>query len=125
MDKEVLLTVALFAGIAAAFTDQLFKPLRDFLLWRFPDAGLVTAIDFFTPYVSWVISGLLVWFSNINLFPDFFAPVVGIVVTALVSGFGANKLNDLFDWPKTLALEMSVNALAREDFEVEDKCECK
>ncbi len=49
-------------------------------------------------YVAWIISGVFVWLSGINLFDTVFrSPVIGQIITALVAGGGANLLHDLTD----------------------------
>ena len=70
-------------------------------------AALITPIfdkynldKFWLMFVSWVICGLLVWFSGINLFSTYFAsPLIGQILTAIVAGGGSNILHDLIDQP--------------------------
>jgi len=74
--------------------EGLFKPLFERFKWD----------DFWLMYISWAIGGLLVSLGEINLFSTVlpavvwgFLPghVVGIVLSALVAGGGANLINDL------------------------------
>ena len=53
---------------------------------------------FYLLYVAWLLGGLLVWLSGINLFESIIPhPLMGQILTALVAGGGANFLHDLFD----------------------------
>ncbi len=68
-------------------------------------AGLVNPLweklnldKFYLMYVAWVVGGVLVWVTHVNIFADFVPdPLTGQILTALVSGGGANILHDLFD----------------------------
>ena len=68
-------------------------------------AGLVTPIwekfnldKFWLMYVAWAVGGGLVWITHVNIFADFVPdPLTGQILTALVSGGGANIIHDLFD----------------------------
>jgi hypothetical protein len=68
-------------------------------------AGLVTPIwekfnldNFWLMYVAWAVGGILVWITHVNIFADFVPnPLTGQILTALVSGGGANIIHDLFD----------------------------
>lgn len=56
-------------------------------------------------YIAWIVSGIFVWFSEVNLFTGIISSdVVGQIVTAIVAGGGANLLHDLTD-KSSLALE--------------------
>ncbi len=68
-------------------------------------AGLITPIfdkfaldKFYLMYVAWAVGAVLTWFSGINLFGGYIPdPFVGQILTAIVTGGGANLLHDLFD----------------------------
>ena len=76
-------------------------------------AGLIAPIfekrkwdTFYIMYVSWLVSGLLAALGEINLFAAIFPAmiwgilpggVVGIILTAIVAGGGANLIDDLVD----------------------------
>jgi len=76
-------------------------------------AGLIVPIfekkkwdTFYVMYVSWLVSGLLAALGEINLFSTIFPAliwgilpgrVVGIILTAIVAGGGANLIDDLVD----------------------------
>lgn len=68
-------------------------------------AALVTPLfdkynldHFWLMFVSWVLAGVLVWLSGINLFAAYFPSVlVGKILTAIVAGGGGNLLHDLTD----------------------------
>lgn len=49
-------------------------------------------------YVGWAAGGLLSYLAGVNLLGDYFAsPIVGQIVTAVLTGGGANLLHDVFD----------------------------
>ncbi len=53
---------------------------------------------FYLMYVAWAVGGVLVWLTHVNIFVDFVPdPLTGQILTALVSGGGANIIHDLFD----------------------------
>jgi len=55
---------------------------------------------FWLMYVAWAFSGVLVAFSQVNLFAAYIPnAIVGLVLTAVVAGGGANLLHDLTDKP--------------------------
>ncbi len=57
---------------------------------------------FWLKYIAWIASGVLVWLTGANLFAEFIPNVlIGQILTAIVSGGGANLLYDLTDKPKT------------------------
>lgn len=75
--------------------------------------GLVTPLfvrqgwdKFFLLYVSWAVGAALVLASGVNLFVAYIpSPAVGLILTALVAGGGANLLHDLFDKPELALLQ--------------------
>ena len=70
---------------------------------------------FWLTFISWGVCGLLVWFSGINLFANYFAtPLIGQILTAIVSGGGSNILYDLTD-QQTKVLIASVPAKSKVD----------
>ena len=101
--------VLMFAAIATAVVDKFFKPIRAFIMDKWPESAAGSLLDFATPYVAWVISGALVYYGKVNLVPaDILSPTLGILVTAVVSGFGANAIHDLLSIPQTFARELAV-----------------
>lgn len=51
---------------------------------------------FWLMYVAWVVAGVLTFLGGINLFETVFAsPMVGLVLTAVISGRASNILHDL------------------------------
>jgi hypothetical protein len=70
-------------------------------------AALVTPIfekysldKFWLMYPSWILSGVFVWFTGLNLFAPFIPnALIGQILTAVVAGGGANMLHDLTDAP--------------------------
>lgn len=87
--------LALLLGIATlsnALVEAIIRPLWD----RF---NLDT---FWIMYVAWVIAGVLTFLGNINLFEDVFAaPMVGLILTAVIAGRASNILHDLTDQAPT------------------------
>ena len=75
-------------------------------------AALITPIfdkygwdKFWLMFVSWALSGVLVWLTGVNLFAAYIPNVlVGKILTAVVAGGGANLLHDLTDKPDALFL---------------------
>jgi hypothetical protein len=60
---------------------------------------------FWLMYVSWVLSGVLVFLANVNLFEAIIPNlIIGKVLTAIVAGGGANLLHDLTDVPDEIIL---------------------
>lgn len=89
-DVAVLGVVIGFMILANRLVDMLITPL-------FEKYGLD---KFWLKYVAWGVSGVLVAFSQVNLFVDYIPNVtVGLVLTAIVAGGGANLLHDLTDKP--------------------------
>ena len=84
-----LLAMAAFLAIVTnRLVEGLIKPVFVKYKWD----------TFWLMYVAWVIGVGLVFAAGINLFPGAFTdPIIGLVLTALVAGGGANLLNDLFD----------------------------
>lgn len=92
------LTVALFlATVANRLTEALIVPIFDKLKWD----------KFWLMYVSWIVAGVVVALSGVNLFGAYIPnSVVGQILTALVAGGGANFIADLFNQPaKSLSVE--------------------
>lgn len=92
-DLRILLVAATFLSLVAnRLVEGLATPIFDkFKLDKF-----------WLMYIAWAICGGLTAVSGINLFaaiPGVVMPAgVGLVLSALVSGGGANLLNELFDW---------------------------
>ncbi len=71
-------------------------------------AALITPIfdkysldKFFLMFVSWAISGVLVWLTGVNLFAPYIPnALIGQVLTSICAGGGANLLHDLTDKPE-------------------------
>jgi len=70
-------------------------------------AALITPIfdkyeldHFWLMFVAWIISGVLVWLTGVNLFAPYIPDaLIGQVLTAIVAGGGGNLLHDLTDEP--------------------------
>lgn len=94
--------ILLFASVANALTEFLFKPVRSLITRIMPGSVVQDILDFLTPYVAWAIAGVLVWFSQINLFAETpLPPTIGVIATSTVAVFAATKLHDFFKWPET------------------------
>lgn len=86
-----VLTAALFLSVVAnRIVDALVEPIRK----RYPDIDLWWLI-----YVTWVFGGALSWLAGANLFADLLpdTPMVGMVLSAILVGGGANLIHDVFD----------------------------
>jgi hypothetical protein len=70
-------------------------------------AALVTPIfdkyeldHFWLMFVAWIISGVFVWLTGVNLFAPYIPnALIGQILTAIVAGGGGNILHDLTDKP--------------------------
>lgn len=68
-------------------------------------AALITPIfdkfkieKFWLMYIAWIVSGVLVFLADVNLFEPYIASaLIGKILTAIVAGGGANMLHDLTD----------------------------
>jgi len=117
--------VAFFSAISKGITELAYKPIRGLIERFWPESPGAYIADQLTPYVAWLISGVLVWYSKVNLFEGFMPTGPGILFTALASGLGANLISDAFDWPKTLAREIAIYKYALGDAkeeEIADSC---
>jgi hypothetical protein len=84
------LTVAVFLAVVAnRLTEALIVPLFDKMAWD----------KFWLLYISWIIAGVVVAVSGVNLFGDYIpnSPLAGKVLTAIVAGGGGNFIADLFN----------------------------
>ena len=58
---------------------------------------------FWLAYPAWILSGVFVWFTGVNLFASFIPnALIGQILTAIVAGGGSNLLHDLTDKPNNL-----------------------
>ncbi len=73
-------------------------------------AALVTPLfdkygwdKFWLMYPAWVLAGVLVWLTGVNLFAAYIPnELIGKILTAIVAGGGSNLLHDLTDKPDNL-----------------------
>lgn len=87
-DVVVLGVVVGFMVLANRLVAMLVAPLFEKYGWD----------KFWIMYIAWAVSGVLVAFTRLNLFAAFIpSEVVGMVLTAVVAGGGANLLHDLTD----------------------------
>ena len=69
---------------------------------------------FWLMYIAWAISGVFVAFTQVNLFTEVIPNLtIGLVLTSVVAGGGANLLFDLTDKP-------TVKVLIEEEYELAD-----
>ena len=86
-------------------------------------AALITPIfdkyeldHFWLMFVAWIISGVLVWLTGVNLFAPYIPDaLIGQVLTAIVAGGGGNLLHDLTDKPTVDLYKMNFDDLASDD----------
>jgi sterol desaturase/sphingolipid hydroxylase (fatty acid hydroxylase superfamily) len=83
------LAIAFFLALVAnRLIEALIVPIFDRQQWD----------KFWLLYIAWVIGGIVVAFSGVNLFATYIpAPAIGQILTAIVAGGGANFLADLFN----------------------------
>ena len=87
-EAQVLAVVIGFMVLANRLVEMLVTPLFEKFEWD----------KFWIMYIAWVVSGVLVAFSQVNLFEAFIPnQIVGLVLTAIIAGGGANLLHDLVD----------------------------
>jgi hypothetical protein len=74
------------------------------LVNRFTEAFVTPIFDkfsldkFWVMYIAWVIAGILVFLTGINVFAELIPnQIVGQILTALLGGGGANILHNLTD----------------------------
>lgn len=87
-DNIVLGVVIGFMVLANRLVDMLALPLFE----------KYNLDKFWLMYVAWALAGVLVAFTQLNLFVAFIPnPIIGMILTAVVAGGGANLLHDLTD----------------------------
>jgi uncharacterized BrkB/YihY/UPF0761 family membrane protein len=95
------LTVALFLSLV---TNRIIQALVEPVKLKWPSLDLWWLI-----YVGWGLGGLLAWLANINLFTGVLPqldPLAGRVLTAVVTGGGANLIADVVGYLKTGASQI-------------------
>jgi len=74
--------------LANRLVEMLVTPLFDKYNWD----------KFWLMYPAWILSGVLVWVTGLNLFCAYIPnELIGKILTAIVAGGGANLLHDLTD----------------------------
>ena len=87
-EAQVLAIVIGFMVLANRLVEMLITPLFDKFEWD----------KFAIMYIAWAVAGILVAFSQVNLFAGVIPnPIIGLVVTAVIAGGGSNLLHDLVD----------------------------
>lgn len=96
LSVESILAAGFLVLASNRIVEGLIKPLFDRYTWD----------TFWLMYVAWLVSGMLAALGEINLFGAILPAtiwgilpgrIVGIVLTAIVAGGGANLINDLLD----------------------------
>lgn len=91
--------VLLVNRLVAAFAQPLFERLK----WD----------KFWLMYIAWALAGILVFLTGINLFTTVFpGQLVGLILTAVCVGGGANILYDATDNKPVLAATLTGSAAA-------------
>jgi len=87
MSQEPLVIALFLATVSNRLVEALIVPLYEHFKW-----------DKFTLlYVAWVVGGLVVFASGVNLFTTYLPDsTLGQVFTAVVAGGGANLIADVF-----------------------------
>lgn len=85
-DTGVIALVGLLAVVAEGLVEGLVAPLFD--KWQLD--------KFWLTYAAWAVVSILVGLSGANLFVGIFPPLVGVILTALIAGRGANWIHDVF-----------------------------
>lgn len=89
-DIATLGVVIGFMVLANRLVEMLVTPVFEKYSWD----------KFWLMYPSWILSGVFVWFTGLNLFAQFIPnPLIGQILTAVVAGGGSNLLHDLIDRP--------------------------
>jgi len=92
-DAQVLGIVIGMMVLANRLVDALVTPLFDKYGWD----------HFSLMYVAWIISGVFVWLTGVNLFAPYIPnELIGQILTAIVAGGGGNLLHDITDQGTTL-----------------------
>lgn len=107
--------VLLFAAIALAIVEHFYQPIIEYLA-KLSDTNpnlvpIVDALTFAEQYVQAIVAGLLCWFGGANLFPDL-PPTLGLILTAAVALFAQDIVSAVKLWPRRLAEEQFVTAVA-------------
>jgi len=89
-DIATLGVVIGFMVLANRLVEMLVTPVFEKYSWD----------KFWLMYPSWILSGVFVWLSGVNLFTAYIPDVlIGKILTAVVAGGGSNLLHDLVDRP--------------------------
>lgn len=111
-DVTILGIVIGMMVLANRLVAMLITPLWDKYGWD----------KFWLAYPAWILSGVFVWFTGLNLFAALIPnELIGKVLTAVVAGGGANLLHDLTDKPDNLAAVF--NALENDQLTVHSDIE--
>jgi hypothetical protein len=94
-NPEILAIVIGFMVLANRLVAALITPIFDKL----------NVDKFWLMYVAWILSGVLVFLADVNLFEAFIPnELIGKILTAVTAGGGANLLHDLTDQQSELVI---------------------
>jgi len=111
-DVTILGIVIGMMVLANRLVAMLITPLWDKYGWD----------KFWLAYPAWILSGVFVWFTGVNLFASFIPnQLIGQILTAIVAGGGSNLLHDLTDKPGNLVAVF--NALENDQLTAHDATE--
>ena len=86
---DALAVTAFLSLVNTTIVDYLLQPIKE----KFPNLE-----TWWMVYVSLLTGGLLVWFSQVNLFLSYMPDItVGRILTAIVAGGGSNLLYRVFN----------------------------
>lgn len=87
-NQEILAVVIGLMVLSNRLVEALITPIFDKFGWD----------KFWIMYIAWVVSGLFVVPTQLNLFADIMPNIlIGQILTAIVAGGGANLLHNLTD----------------------------
>ena len=96
-DVTILGIVIGMMVLANRLVAMLITPLWDKFGWD----------KFWLAYPAWILSGVFVWLTEVNLFAAFIPnALIGQILTAIVAGGGSNLLHDLTDRPADVWLPL-------------------
>lgn len=94
MDGQLFAAIAIVI-VVERIADKAFEPIRQ--VQGMP-AWLAQTLRILAPYVVWLLAGVAVWFTEINLFEQIMAnPLAGRIMTAVLAGGGSSLLQDIKD----------------------------
>ena len=107
-DLALLGVVVGFMVLANRLVAALVTPLFEHYGWD----------RFALMYIAWIVAGVFVWLSGVNLFSNYIpSEIVGKILTSVVAGGGSNILFDLSDQKSSVFIANVPEDTAIEDLE--------